>query len=106
MTEHRQLQPAAPWVELVVTDEDWDAASPDLLRFAHQVVRATDRAEAFTFGTRLTRVTSSPGSSTIARTSSRSSRARGAGSSGRPCSAMSAGIDAFTTISAEPSASR
>jgi uncharacterized protein with von Willebrand factor type A (vWA) domain len=33
------------------------AASPDLLRFAHQVVRATDRAEAFTFGTRLTRVT-------------------------------------------------
>lgn len=33
------------------------ASSPDLLRFAHQVVRATDRAEAFTFGTRLTRVT-------------------------------------------------
>jgi uncharacterized protein with von Willebrand factor type A (vWA) domain len=33
------------------------ACSPDLLRFAHQVVRATDRAEAFTFGTRLTRVT-------------------------------------------------
>jgi uncharacterized protein with von Willebrand factor type A (vWA) domain len=33
------------------------ATSPDLLRFAHEVVRATDRAEAFTFGTRLTRVT-------------------------------------------------
>ncbi len=33
------------------------AYSPDLLRFAHAVVRATDRAEAFTFGTRLTRVT-------------------------------------------------
>jgi uncharacterized protein with von Willebrand factor type A (vWA) domain len=33
------------------------AHSPDLLRFAHQAVRATDRAEAFTFGTRLTRVT-------------------------------------------------
>ena len=33
------------------------AHSPDLLRFAHVVVRATDRAEAFTFGTRLTRVT-------------------------------------------------
>jgi uncharacterized protein with von Willebrand factor type A (vWA) domain len=33
------------------------ACSPDLLRFAHAVVRATDRAEAFTFGTRLTRVT-------------------------------------------------
>ncbi len=33
------------------------ACSPDLLRFAHEVVRATDRAEAFTFGTRLTRVT-------------------------------------------------
>jgi len=33
------------------------ACSPDLLRFAHAVVRSTDRAEAFTFGTRLTRVT-------------------------------------------------
>ncbi len=33
------------------------AHSPDLLRFAHAVVRSTDRAEAFTFGTRLTRVT-------------------------------------------------
>ena len=33
------------------------AHSPDLLRFAHVLVRATDRAEAFTFGTRLTRVT-------------------------------------------------
>lgn len=32
--------------------------SPDLLRFAHAVVRSTSRAEAFTFGTRLTRVTS------------------------------------------------
>ena len=31
--------------------------SPDLLRFAHEAVRAADRAEAFTFGTRLTRVT-------------------------------------------------
>ena len=33
------------------------AHSPDLLRFAHEVVRGTERAEAFTFGTRLTRVT-------------------------------------------------
>ena len=33
------------------------AYSADLLRFAHVLVRATDRAEAFTFGTRLTRVT-------------------------------------------------
>jgi uncharacterized protein with von Willebrand factor type A (vWA) domain len=31
--------------------------SPDLLRFAHQVTRVTGRAEVFTFGTRLTRVT-------------------------------------------------
>lgn len=31
--------------------------SPDLLRFAHRVVRVAERAEAFTFGTRLTRVT-------------------------------------------------
>jgi uncharacterized protein len=33
------------------------AHSPDLLRFAHAVLRTADRAEAFTFGTRLTRVT-------------------------------------------------
>jgi uncharacterized protein with von Willebrand factor type A (vWA) domain len=31
--------------------------SPDLLRFAHAVVRATGRGEAFSFGTRLTRIT-------------------------------------------------
>jgi uncharacterized protein with von Willebrand factor type A (vWA) domain len=31
--------------------------SPDLLRFAHEVVRVAGRAEAFSFGTRLTRVT-------------------------------------------------
>ena len=33
------------------------AHTPDLLRFAHELVRGTERAEAFTFGTRLTRVT-------------------------------------------------
>ena len=32
MTEHRRLEPAAPWVELVATTEDWDAAQPELLR--------------------------------------------------------------------------
>jgi len=32
MTEHRLLEPASPWVELVVTDEDRDAADPALLR--------------------------------------------------------------------------
>jgi 2-oxoisovalerate dehydrogenase E1 component len=32
MSEHRRLEPASPWVELVVTDADWDAAAPDLLR--------------------------------------------------------------------------
>lgn len=31
MTEHRELSPAAPWTELVVTDADWDAADPELL---------------------------------------------------------------------------
>ena len=31
--------------------------SPDLLRFAHEVVRVAGRAEAFSFGTRLTRIT-------------------------------------------------
>jgi uncharacterized protein len=33
------------------------AHSPDLLRFAHEVVRSLPRVEAFTFGTRLTRIT-------------------------------------------------
>ena len=32
MPEHRPLRPAAPWTELVVTDADWDAADPELLR--------------------------------------------------------------------------
>ena len=32
MPESRSLHPASPWVELVVTDADWDAADPDLLR--------------------------------------------------------------------------
>ena len=31
MPEHRRLEPAAPWVELVATEDDWDAADPDLL---------------------------------------------------------------------------
>jgi uncharacterized protein with von Willebrand factor type A (vWA) domain len=31
--------------------------SPDLLRFAHEVIRVAGRAEAFSFGTRLTRIT-------------------------------------------------
>ncbi|MDX6326454.1 MAG: 2-oxoisovalerate dehydrogenase component [Nocardioidaceae bacterium] len=32
MPEHHPLQPATPWVEVVATDADWDAADPDLLR--------------------------------------------------------------------------
>ncbi|MGH3333024.1 MAG: alpha-ketoacid dehydrogenase subunit alpha/beta [Nocardioidaceae bacterium] len=32
MPEHHRLEPASPWVELVVTAEDWDAADPELLR--------------------------------------------------------------------------
>ena len=31
MTMHRQLTAAAPWVELVATTDDWDAADPALL---------------------------------------------------------------------------
>jgi 2-oxoisovalerate dehydrogenase E1 component len=39
MPQHRPLEPASPWVELVVTDEDWDAADPALLRtFLAQLV--------------------------------------------------------------------
>ncbi|MBM7508503.1 2-oxoisovalerate dehydrogenase E1 component [Nocardioides salarius] len=32
MPEHHPLLPAAPWTELVATTDDWDAASPELLR--------------------------------------------------------------------------
>ena len=32
MTEHRALEPASPWVELSVTEADWDAAEPRLLQ--------------------------------------------------------------------------
>jgi len=31
MTTHHALRPDAPWVEIAVTDEDWDAAEPHLL---------------------------------------------------------------------------
>jgi 2-oxoisovalerate dehydrogenase E1 component len=31
VTQHRQVEPGAPWVEVIVTEEDWDAAEPDLL---------------------------------------------------------------------------
>jgi 2-oxoisovalerate dehydrogenase E1 component len=31
MPTHQQIEPAAPWVELVVTEADWDAAEPALL---------------------------------------------------------------------------
>ncbi len=32
MPEHRPLQPASPWVQVVATDTDWDAAGEELLR--------------------------------------------------------------------------
>jgi uncharacterized protein with von Willebrand factor type A (vWA) domain len=56
---HWRRRPPRPRRVLVLIDVSGSlkAHSPDLLRFAHEVVRATDRAEAFTFGTRLTRVT-------------------------------------------------
>ena len=31
MTEHHRLEAAAPWIELTVTEADWDAADTDLL---------------------------------------------------------------------------
>ncbi|MFB4277605.1 thiamine pyrophosphate-dependent enzyme [Nonomuraea sp. MTCD27] len=31
MPQHHGLEPPAPWVEVVATDEDWDAADPHLL---------------------------------------------------------------------------
>jgi 2-oxoisovalerate dehydrogenase E1 component len=31
VTQHRPLDPAAPWTEVVVTEADWDAAEPALL---------------------------------------------------------------------------
>ena len=39
MTEHRHLEPASPWVELVATTADWDTADPHLLTtMLHQLV--------------------------------------------------------------------
>jgi 2-oxoisovalerate dehydrogenase E1 component len=32
VTTHTPLQPAAPWVAISTTDEDWDAADPELLK--------------------------------------------------------------------------
>jgi 2-oxoisovalerate dehydrogenase E1 component len=32
MPQHIGLDPSSPWVQLVVTDDDWDAAAPELLR--------------------------------------------------------------------------
>jgi 2-oxoisovalerate dehydrogenase E1 component len=32
MPEHHTLEPASPWVEVVATEADWDAADPQLLR--------------------------------------------------------------------------
>jgi 2-oxoisovalerate dehydrogenase E1 component len=32
MPEHRPLQPASPWVQIVAADDDWAAADPGLLR--------------------------------------------------------------------------
>ena len=54
----RQRPPRARRVLLLIdVSGSQRAYSADLLRFAHEVVRGTERAEAFTFGTRLTRVT-------------------------------------------------
>src|SRR5471032_1492440 len=39
MTEHRPLEAASPWVELVATQADWDEAEPALLSdMFHQLV--------------------------------------------------------------------
>jgi 2-oxoisovalerate dehydrogenase E1 component len=35
MSQRRQLRPAAPWVELIATEQDWDEADPALLRTMH-----------------------------------------------------------------------
>jgi 2-oxoisovalerate dehydrogenase E1 component len=39
VSEHRRLEPASPWVELIATEADWDAAEPALLTaMLHQLV--------------------------------------------------------------------
>jgi 2-oxoisovalerate dehydrogenase E1 component len=35
MPEHRPLEPASPWVEVIAGNADWDAADPALLRTMH-----------------------------------------------------------------------
>jgi 2-oxoisovalerate dehydrogenase E1 component len=32
MAEHHRLDPAAPWIEVVTTDADWNAADPSQRR--------------------------------------------------------------------------
>jgi uncharacterized protein len=55
---YRRRPPRArPILLLIDVSGSLRAHSPDYLRFAHAVVREAPRAEAFTFGTRLTRVT-------------------------------------------------
>ncbi len=54
---HRRPPRARPILLLIDVSGSLRAHSPDFLRFAHAVVAEAPRAEAFTFGTRLTRVT-------------------------------------------------
>ena len=55
---YRRRPPRArPILLLIDVSGSLRAHSPDYLRFAHAVVREAPRAEVFTFGTRLTRVT-------------------------------------------------
>ncbi len=62
-------RPARPRRVLLLIDVSGSQRqyTPDLLRFAHQVVQAADRAEAFSFGTRLTRITAALGSREVDR---------------------------------------
>ena len=50
MPEHRHLEMAAPWVEVVVTESDWDAADPKLLTSAFAQLSLIRAFEEFVLG--------------------------------------------------------
>ncbi|MDQ2812955.1 MAG: thiamine pyrophosphate-dependent enzyme [Actinomycetota bacterium] len=50
MPEHNQLEMSAPWVEVVVTSSDWDAADPQLLTSAFAQLSLIRAFEEFVLG--------------------------------------------------------
>jgi hypothetical protein len=50
MPEHNHLEMSVPWVEVTVTESDWDAASPQLLTSAFAQLSLIRAFEEFVLG--------------------------------------------------------